>query len=318
MLFAIFAGIPAGISFGQDDENEYAGTRECRSCHRSYANDHEETIHARTLLEVSEIEDDIEDVIPAIFAEDSEDIRTTTFDEETRPFTLDDILYTLGAGRHYQAYITDVDGVLRVLPAQWDVTAEAWVVLELADDWSDTAYDFGSQCASCHSTNFNAEDFTWDETGVQCEACHGPGLLHVEIADDAGSSVSDDEYADLSSAINFGLSSETCGQCHVRGTNEATGLPYPVAYHPGMDLLGESVFTPVATEDAEAWFDTIHAQLPNMQFNEWLQSSHTTALTTAQDTEDFAASCIGCHSVAQQRVNYLIDEEWVDEDEFDP
>lgn len=309
-------GLSSGVTLGQDEEAEYAGTRECRSCHRSHANDQEEAVHFRTLIEVEEAEDD--DVILADF-ELGEEARETAFEDETRPFTVEDVFFTLGAGRHYQAYVTEVDDdVYRVLPAQWRVADEMWVALELADDWSDPAYDFNSQCAGCHTTNFNAQDLEWDEAGVQCEACHGPGLNHVEIADDAGSSISDDEYEELSSAINFSLDAQVCGQCHIRGTNEETGLPIPVGYHPGGDLLDPSVFTPVDTSNEDAWFETVHAKLPNMQFNEWIQSTHPNALVSAQESEFFDASCLGCHSVAQKRVDYLIDEDWVDEDDLDP
>lgn len=315
IFICAMAGLSTGLTLGQDENLEYAGTRECRSCHRSYANDQEEAVHFQTLIEVAEAEDD--DVILADF-DSGEEVRTTTFDDETRPFTADDVFFTLGVGRHYQAYVTEVDdGIYRVLPAQWSVAEEAWVPMPLADDWSDPAYDFNSQCAGCHTTNYNAEKLEWDEVGVQCEACHGPGLNHVEIADDAGSSISNDEYDELSSAINFGLDSQVCGQCHIRGTNEETGLPLPIGYHPGGDLLDPAVFTPFDTSNMDAWFETGHAKLPNMQFNEWMQSSHPNSLTSAQDSENFDASCLDCHSAAQIRVDYLIDDDWVDEDEFD-
>ena len=317
-LVCVVFGSDIGTAFGQDDDLEYAGTRECRSCHRSYANDHRETVHGRTLLEVAEVDEDDEPAIIADF-ETGEEIRTVEFaDDETRAFTEDDVIFTLGAGRNYQAYVTEVDDeIYRVLPAQWNVSDETWVPLSLADDWSDPAYDFNSQCAGCHTTNFNAENLEWDEEGVQCEACHGPGLLHVELADDAGSSLSEAEYDEVSSAINFSLDSQVCGQCHIRGLHAESGLPHPVAYYPGNDLLDESTFTPVDPGDETAWFSTTHAKLPNMQFNEWLQSSHTIALDSAQESDNFEASCLSCHSVAQRRVDYLIDEEWVDEDEFD-
>lgn len=315
-LICIVFGMQAGYAYSQDEDNEYVGTRECRSCHRSYANDHKETVHYQTLIEVAKAEDD--DVILADF-DAGEDIRTMTFDEnETRPFTQDDVVFTLGAGRHYQAYVSEVDDdVYRVLPAQWNVADENWVPLPLADDWSDSAYDFNSQCAGCHTTNYNAEDLDWGETGVQCEACHGLGLNHVELADDAGSSISDDEYANLSSAINFALDSQVCGQCHSRGMNQETGLPIPIGYHSGQNLLDETIYVLPELSNTEFWYSTGHARLPNMQFNEWLQSSHTTALTTAQESESFDESCLGCHSVAQRRVDYLIDEDWVNEDDFD-
>jgi len=313
-----------GGTSAQEEEPEYVGVRECRSCHRSYANDHAELPHGLTLIELAEAEDDddidLDDVLLADF-DAGEEVRTTTVpDGETRPFTMDDVFYILGAGRHYQAYVTEVDdGVYRVLPAQWSTIDETWVELPLEGEWAeDPAYDFNSQCAACHTTNFDAEELEWDEEGVQCESCHGPGSTHVDFADDAGGSISEEEYADIASSINFGLDGQICGQCHVRGVNEETGLPFPVGYEPGDNLIGAEVFTPYDTSETSVWYATGHASEPNMQYNEWLLSSHTTALESAQESDYFESACLGCHSVAQVRAEYLVDEGWVDEDEFDP
>ncbi|MFN2136450.1 MAG: multiheme c-type cytochrome, partial [Candidatus Promineifilaceae bacterium] len=62
--------------------------------------------------------------------------------------------------------------------------------LELGDEW--VAYHAGQeesyQCASCHTTGYNAQGTqdglegmvgSFAFAGVQCEACHGPGSLHV-------------------------------------------------------------------------------------------------------------------------------------------
>lgn len=302
----------------EEYDGEYAGTLECRSCHRRTANDHAASFHGLTLVNVEDA-DDLEVEMLADF-DSGEDLRTVAFaDGETRPFTADDVVFMLGAGRNYQTYVMETaEGVYRVLPAQWHIASASWAPTDLADDWQDAAYDFSTQCAACHTTNFHAESFTWDEDGVQCESCHGPGLLHVALADDAGSSISDDEYVGIAGSINFGLTSETCGQCHVRGAHAGTGLPFPVGYVPGEDdLLAESIFSPSQPGDME-WFETGHARLPNMQYNEWLQSSHGQSLEAAREAEGFTAACLGCHSAAENRADYLIEFEYVDEDEFNP
>lgn len=318
-LICVVFGWQADAIQAQEEAPEYAGLRECRSCHRGYASDHAESPHGMTLMDVAEAEEDDLEVILADF-EAGEDIRTTTFpDGETRPFIEEDVFFTLGAGRNYQAYVMEVEeDIYRVLPAQWSIAEEAWVTLPLEGEWAeDPAYDFNSQCAGCHVTNFNAEDLTWDEAGVQCETCHGPGLTHVEIADDAGR-LDEEEYAEVAAAINFALDSQVCGQCHVRGTSGDGNFPFPVDYLPGDNLLDEQIYQAAAPDNEELWYATGHASAPNMQFNEWLQSSHGAALDSARESEYFDATCIECHSVANQRADYLIDEGWVDEDEFDP
>lgn len=338
-LCCLLMGMSVMLSVAQDDEGdeegdptpaaeveemepaEYEGTRECRDCHRSAAGDHETTYHALTLVSSEDLEDD-EDIADLVLLADfdaSEGMVQFPGEDEARGISLRDVTYTLGAGRHYQAFVTQLeDDTLMVLPIQWDVTNSEWTELPLAEEWPDPAYEFTTNCVGCHVTGFDTSELTWEETGVQCEACHGPGSNHIEIADDSGSSISDSEYVELSGAINFALDGQVCGQCHVRGTSPDGELPYPLAYHPGDDLLAEDTFHPFPTDDEAHWFPTGHARLPNMQFNEWMQSSHTTALADAQESQYFEAGCISCHSVAQQRIDYLIDEEWVYEDEYDP
>ena len=67
-------------------------------------------------------------------------------------------------------------------------------------------------CGSCHTTGYkptgNQDNMpgivgTWSETGIQCEACHGPGSLHA--ANPYGVSMEVVRDAEL------------CGKCHRRG-----------------------------------------------------------------------------------------------------
>ena len=71
-------------------------------------------------------------------------------------------------------------------------------------------------CGSCHTTGYsprgNQDDLpglvgTWAEEGIQCEACHGPGGLHVQ--NPQGVQMTIDRDAEL------------CGQCHIRGASES-------------------------------------------------------------------------------------------------
>jgi hypothetical protein len=84
-------------------------------------------------------------------------------------------------------------------------------------------YNAGKQkaynCGPCHTTGYSAwppdarQDGlpgligTWAEPGITCEACHGPGSLHVENPHGV--------------ALKVERSSAACGECHVRGSVEA-------------------------------------------------------------------------------------------------
>lgn len=275
---------------------EYVGSRECRDCHRSTYSAFRSTNHSLTLRELRTEED--RSAVVGDFSV-GEAARTVQFPGEAapRPFTLDDVAYTLGAGRGLQAYLYARDtGDYIVFPAEWDVVNQQWVELELAETWPDAAYEFGPKCAGCHTVGLSIQTYEWQEAGVQCETCHGPGSAHVDAADAASRRPSDEELAGIRQAIASGLDPQSCGQCHNRGMAPDGVHPYPVGYLPGMDLLDPSVFNLVSAEDAAHWWPTGHARQPNMQFNEWHVSTHARALQAVQEADGADDSCLVCHS----------------------
>jgi tetratricopeptide (TPR) repeat protein/uncharacterized protein with PIN domain len=88
-------------------------------------------------------------------------------------------------------------GRLQVLQLCWDTNKERWFHLYsdpvLAGDpvhWTGPSFNWNQTCADCHSTNLRRNfhtktrsyHTTFSEIDVSCEACHGPGSLHVEMA----------------------------------------------------------------------------------------------------------------------------------------
>jgi tetratricopeptide (TPR) repeat protein len=90
---------------------------------------------------------------------------------------------------------------LQVLRISWDVVKKQWFYLSPPDvqeklepgdplHWTGIAQRWQTMCADCHSTNLkrnfddkaNRYHTTFSEIDVSCEACHGPGSLHVELA----------------------------------------------------------------------------------------------------------------------------------------
>jgi 5-methylcytosine-specific restriction endonuclease McrA len=275
----------------QDDELEYIGARDCRSCHRDVGRPFQDSPHALTLQNSPE-------AIVADF-EQGADLRTLQFpgENQPRPFTPEDVAFTLGSGRHAQAYLYEVarnDYV--IFPAQWNVARQAWEPLSLAPEWPDEAYAFGPNCAGCHTVGLDVERYRWQDDGVQCEACHGPGSLHADLADEAGSRPNDEELKAIRTAIFNKPDAQVCGQCHSQGTEPLANHPYPISYLPGQDLLAEGVFSLVDTQDATHYWATGHGNHPNMQFNEWLSSAHANSLASLQDQENADSTCLSCHS----------------------
>ncbi len=94
---------------------------------------------------------------------------------------------------------------LQVLRVSWDTRAMRWFYLSPPDvdeatdpldpddvlHWTGRSQCWNTTCADCHSTNlkknFDAATKTYhttfSEIDVSCEACHGPGSTHVELAE---------------------------------------------------------------------------------------------------------------------------------------
>jgi predicted CXXCH cytochrome family protein len=273
------------------EEAEYIGADECSSCHRNVVRDHEDTNHALALQDVSRRKDGILGDFDS-----GEDVRSVLIpgEDEPRPFTDDDIAFAVGAGRYVQHYLYEVDrNEYMVLPAQWNVVTETWEALPLGEEWPSDAYDFEMNCAHCHTTGFEVERDRWEDDAVQCEACHGPGSLHAELADDAGRNPNDEELVELRAAIYNEPDPQMCGQCHSQGTGP-DGHPYPAGYIPGTDL--HAIYELVPDDSASHWWTTGHARGKYMQYNEWLHSTHATSLTDMRESEAAADQCLTCHS----------------------
>ena len=90
---------------------------------------------------------------------------------------------------------------VQVLRISWDTKNKRWFYLrppDVADKlepddplhWTGIAQRWQTMCANCHSTNLKNNfdpatqqyHTTFSEIDVSCEACHGPGSLHIELA----------------------------------------------------------------------------------------------------------------------------------------
>jgi predicted CXXCH cytochrome family protein len=112
-----------------------------------------------------------------------------------------EILYTFGIDPLQQYLIEFPDGRLQALSICWDTRhktagGQRWFHLypdEKVDfrdalHWTGPYQNWNYMCSECHSSNvrknYDVDNdrfaTTWSEIDVSCEACHGPGSLHVE------------------------------------------------------------------------------------------------------------------------------------------
>lgn len=163
---------------------------------------------------------------------------------------------------------------VQVLRVAWETEKKRWFYLRPPDvdeklspdddlHWTGIAQRWNNMCADCHSTNLQKKfdlttqryHTTWSEIDVSCEACHGPGSVHVELARD--------RWMFWDRKLGYGLANlkssnpeteiQACAKCHSRrrhvypgfepGKNYfdyyANELIVENSYHPDGQILDE-------------------------------------------------------------------------------
>lgn len=223
----------------------YVGRDSCAACHeqesRLYQGSHHD--HAMELPTDETVRGDFDDAVferlgvtTRFFRRGDEFwVNTDGPDGEHHDYQ---VAYTFGYEPLQQYMIELAGGRVQVLRVSWDTEQNKWFYvpppdaenerLEAGDPlhWTGLAQNWNTMCAECHSTNLqkgfdlasNTYDTTYSEIDVSCESCHGPGSLHVELAE-ANSLFWDRRHgyglATLKGESND-LQIESCAPCHAR------------------------------------------------------------------------------------------------------
>lgn len=248
------------VAVPRDVRIEYVGRKSCVECHRPQfeqwtGSDHDLAMQRATPQTVLGNFDDQEFTYQGVTSRmfrrgDKYFIHTEGPTGKMEDFQ---IKYTFGY-RPLQQYMVEFpDGRVQVLRISWDTEKKQWFFVPPPDvlnekiepsdplHWTGAAQNWNHTCADCHSTNLQkhydlASDTyhtTFSEIDVSCEACHGPGSLHVQLA--KSKSLFWDRNHGYGLAKLKGESSkaqlETCAKCHSRRR-----IVHP-DFSPGEELL---------------------------------------------------------------------------------
>ena len=188
----------------------YTGSDSCKSCHASEFEHWQGSHHdlAMQLPDANTVLGDFDDAkfiyngITTRFFRDGENFKIQT-DGEDGKLTEFTVKYVFGVYPLQQYLLPLSRGRLQALSIAWDSRPEEeggqrWYHLypdEAIDykdplHWTGPYQNWNTRCAECHSTdlvkNYSAADrsfaTTFAEIDVGCEACHGPGEKHLELA----------------------------------------------------------------------------------------------------------------------------------------
>jgi predicted CXXCH cytochrome family protein len=312
----------------------YVGATACAKCHAGIHNDWLGSSHARMMQQATK------ESVKGEFGQEKVVLRGTTYllqirDEQyyiTEPDLSGKPLehrveYTLGE-RRFQHYLTTLaDGRILVLPPTWDIEGKNWTLdLDIGnpeEGSGDPIQVWNKSCYSCHVSqgqkNFDLEKLryqtTWQDLGINCESCHGPGGEHIARATnvkamDAATRAQIKEAIVNPARLNAAGSTTICAQCHslrdIYADNFKAGANYYDYFTPVME------YRLPGSPDSAYWTDGRPRQLANEAFGLWQSpcflkggATCTTCHTHphSSDVEHDArlrpinnALCTGCHT----------------------
>ena len=237
------AYIPARQNGSQTDTiAAFVGSRKCMDCHkREY--DQWQNSHHDHAMDVADNRTVLGDFENAVF--ESHGVTSRFYRREGQFFVHTqgpsgklgefEITHTFGWYPLQQYLVPFPGGRLQCLPIAWDAREKRWYHLypdEVIDPedwlyWTNAGQNWNGMCAECHSTNLKKNydvrrdtyQTTWSEIDVGCEACHGPGSLHVkwaEMPDMARPQVENDDLVVKTSKLRSRELVELCAPCHSR------------------------------------------------------------------------------------------------------
>lgn len=231
---------------------EYVGSQECIACHEDAAESWADSHHAlawnapdpsKVIADFDGTRFEHKGVVTEFRRDDQDYFAKTT---ETDGSITDRKVHSVVGVEPLQQYLYETEkGRLQSSDVVWDTQKEEWFHLypdqDLPPDdglhWTGPYKNWNARCAECHATNYKRNygprsksyASTQLETGVGCEACHGPGSSHIEWT--AGKVPADnlDPYGFTMSfsGANTKAGIQQCAGCHSRREAQLDGNPIP-------------------------------------------------------------------------------------------
>jgi hypothetical protein len=261
----------------------YLGSAACKACHPGIAGSHSLHGHAHQLTAIL----GTRPTYPAA--------GTAGVPEPPDGFIWADISYVIG-GYLRRGLFVDQNGYVLTTGAtgvdtQWNLpfaatgTSAGFVSYKSSTTENDS---YAYACFVCHTTGPQPQSSgmsqfqdnrpgitgTWQEPGVQCEACHGPGARHVR------NPANRDIFVDTSAAF--------CGRCH--------------SSSPGNTVHAENGFIGYREQYAELQASGGHA-------GQSCTTCHDPHASAAYDTAGIRTTCTACH--AEKTMGFHANQQYV-------
>jgi predicted CXXCH cytochrome family protein len=340
LLLIFFVSVPA--SHATKPASTYVGSDQCSQCHQVEYSKWQWSDHSLAMQHPDEktVLGDFNDVrlefhgIESRLFRQGEKFMIATTGSNGKPGTFS-IEYTFG---HFplQQYLVDIgNGHLQALNIAWDSRpaeqgGQRWFHLQKDEEidpehlffWTRHFQNANSRCIQCHSTDFRKNydlesrryATNWSETGVGCEACHGPAGRHLELAnadalkeDRTGFSKNakagltwafngNDKTASSSGNLNKDYI-DSCGGCHSR-RGVFSDLTTQATYHDQyrLALLEQGLYFADGQIDDEVF--VLGSFLQSKMHNRGVTCANCHDPHSGKTITDGNALCAQCHKSA--------------------
>ncbi|MDE2368781.1 MAG: tetratricopeptide repeat protein [Burkholderiales bacterium] len=198
----------AAASAAQSAAASYVDNRQCLACHAAEAASWQASHHAQAMAvpTAASVRGNFADAtfvrrgVVSRFFRRGDKYLVHTEGADGRPADFE-IAYTFGVAPLQQYLIAQPGGRLQALQIAWDSERKRWFDLRPQErtppgdvlHWTGRYETANTMCITCHTTAYEKRydaaadryDSRWQDLGVGCQACHGPGSAHLQWAQQA-------------------------------------------------------------------------------------------------------------------------------------
>jgi len=224
---------------------------------------------------------------------------------------IEKIDYIIGSGQHTNSHLILRNGFVYQAPLTWYAQEKHWGMPPGFENGRNTRFTriINEECMSCHNAmpivaEGSDNQFISIGKGIDCERCHGPGEMHVNLRTKNQKIISKngiDRSIVNPAKLSWQLQVDLCQRCHLQGNAVLHKDKRFTQFKPGMKLSEYfDVFMPNYENNESGFIMASHAQR--------LQMSACFIKSNGSNSKK-SLTCITCHnphvSVKQTNSNHF-------------
>lgn len=207
--------------------------------------------------------------------------------------------YIVGSGQHTNSHIMNVNGYLYQMPLTWYAQQGRWDLPPGFEDGRNSRFsrEIPLECMTCHNARptfvpNSGNRFVHVPSGIDCEQCHGPGSIHVELMErgEVVDTVTGIDYSIVNPGnLPMDLQFDVCQRCHMQGMAVLKEDKSFLDFRPSTQLEHTlNVYWPRYSDSLSSFIMASHPD--RLQMSPCFVGSH------AADSPHRAMTCVTCHN----------------------